>query len=392
MLIRILTYFVPFAVNILTGGFFFITALRFAQAGASGVMVGGNIAFWGITYCVCSIIISRIARVSNALPLILAGGCLLSVASLGLAFCGLYMQYCWMVVAGIGTALFCAPFQLFAKAISGSAKSSGAVEAAAFYTMTWSFGFATGPLIFARLSGRAGCFVCFAFALAVVIGVLFIAFSLRKKPPAGDAPPPEEENVLAEKGYDKFARLARMGWFIGGCGTIAVCQFRSMWPKLGEELTLSQSHIACVLAVISYTQGLTGLALCRSKTWMFRRMPAIGMYTLGIAALTLLVFGRELWGFYAAGLCFGIYCGCMYFSLVYYSLAHPVRSNFFIAGNETVVGITNMSAPLIGGAVVDYFCTAKAAFVFAALILLIALSVQLWVLTSLKARASESLS
>ena len=114
--------------------------------------------------------------------------------------------------------------------------------------------------------------------------------------------------------------------------------------------------------------------------------------SLRIAALTLLVFGRELWGFYAAGVCFGIYCGCMYFSLVYYSLAHPVRSNFFIAGNETVVGITNMSAPLIGGAVVDYFCTAKAAFVFAALILLIALSVQLWVLTSLKARASESLS
>ena len=38
MLIRILCYFIPIAINFLTGGFLFITAYRFAQAGCSGTI------------------------------------------------------------------------------------------------------------------------------------------------------------------------------------------------------------------------------------------------------------------------------------------------------------------------------------------------------------------
>ncbi len=388
MLIRILTYFIPFAVNFLNGGFFFITSYRFAQAGASGVMVGGSIAVWGIAYCIFAVLTGRIAKVSNALPMILAGGGLLAGAAVGLAYCGLYMQYFWMAVSGLGAAFFCTPFQLFAKAISAGEKSSGAVEAAAFYTLTWSLGFATGPLAFARLSSRTGCWICFAFALAVIAGVCVIAVSLKKNPPANMVQ--KEEQRTDAPVSEKFAMLARLGWCVGGLGTIAVSQMRGMWPKLGEELVLSQSNIACVLALVSYTQGFTGLALCRSKTWMFRRLPAVGMALLAAVSLLTFAFGRELWCFYAAALGYGVYCGCMYFYLVYHSLAHPTRSNFYVAGNETVVGITNMLAPLIGGVLVDYFHTASAAFVFAALITAAALGCQLLVYRSVEKLDAET--
>ena len=83
MLLRILAYFVPFAINFLSGGFFFITSYRFAQASCPGIVIGSATAAWGIAYCAVTLIISKLVNVVNALKFILAGGVTLALTSAG---------------------------------------------------------------------------------------------------------------------------------------------------------------------------------------------------------------------------------------------------------------------------------------------------------------------
>jgi predicted MFS family arabinose efflux permease len=396
MLVRILAYFVPFAINFLNGGFFFITAQRFAAADCPAVIVASSVTAWGVAYCLVTMIISRMVKNSNALALILTGGVILTLTSVGfLTVDGLYLQFIWLICSGIGAALFCTPFQLFAKSIenqpdkAADKKKSGTVSATAFYTMTWSLGFASGPLAFARVSEKTGFLITMLLALAVTVSVMLIGL-MKKRSAAAEsiengvaeaADEIEGNSLFSEK---NFTMLAILGWIVGGLGTITVCQIRSVWPKLGEDMGFAKSQIAYVLAVVSYVQAFTALALCRSKSWMWKRIPALLMSLSGIAALLMFAFGRTLPVFYLAACCYGLYTGCVYFYLVYHSLAHPTRSRFFVAGNEVLVGITSMIAPVLGGFLVDFFDFNGAAFIFAAVMIVIAMICQMVILNPLK--------
>ena len=110
---------------------------------------------------------------------------------------------------------------------------------------------------------------------------------------------------------------------------------------------------------------------------MWKRTPALLMNLFGITALLTFAFAGKLPVFYAAAVCYGIYSGCLYFYLVYHSLAHPTRSGFFVAGNEIIVGVVSMLAPIAGGFIVDISNFAGSAFIFAAIITLTALIFQL---------------
>ncbi|MBQ9786559.1 MAG: hypothetical protein IJW33_00120 [Lentisphaeria bacterium] len=382
MLVKILAYFVPFAINFLNGGFFFITAFRFAKENCSGIVVGSATAAWGIAYCLITMIVGKLVKPANALKFILAGGVTLMITALGfIIFNGLYTQFLWLVCAGIGAAMFCTPFQLLAKAIESGGKTPGTVSATAFYTMTWSSGLATGPLAFARLSETAGFIITFILALAVTLSVIIIARLLRNEE-KGAVENVEEnlpEQLFSTRDYDK---LAILGWIVGGLGTLTVCQIRSMWPKHGEFLNISKEHIAYILALVSYTQALTALLLCRSKSWMWKKLPALLMTIPAVISLLLFAFAESVGFFYLAAVIYGIYSGVFYFYLVYHSLSHPTRSRFFVAGNEIIVGVVNLIAPVVGGFTVDVSKFTGAAFIFALIMVLAAFAAQMVILKS----------
>lgn len=385
MLVRVLAYFVPFAINFLSGGFFFITSYRFAQAGCPRTVVSASIAAWGIAYCLMTAVVGRIVSTANALRLILTGGVLLSLTSVGfLVFDGLYTQFVWMVLAGFGAAFFCTPFQLLAKEIESGSRSSGTVSATAFYTLTWSSGLASGPLAFAGLTPQCGFTITLLLALAVTGSVMLIARLCKpaqSADAAGNAGAGSVPDVLPEKSR---TRLAYLGWIVGGLGTVTVCQIRALWPKLGSELHIEQYHIAYILALVSYSQALTALALCRSRNWMWRRVPALLMSACGIVSLLGFVLVSQVAWFYFFAALYGVYSGCFYYYLVYHSLAHPVRSGFFVTGNEIIVGVTSIAAPLVGGFLADCSGKTGSAFVFAAGVTLLALAVQIIMLNPAK--------
>lgn len=388
MFLKILAYFVPFAINFLSGGFFFITSYRFAEASAPGIIIGSATAAWGIAYCAVTAIVGKLVNGANALKFILSGGVMLMITALGfIIFNGLYTQFVWLICAGVGAAMFCTPFQLLAKAIESGGETPGTVKATAFYTLTWSTGIATGPLAFARFSVRTGFIITFILALAVTVSVIIIARLLKNKEKncntvdCDTAAKEKETEIFSEKDYNK---LAILGWIVGGLGTITVCQIRSMWPKHGDFLAISKDHIAYILALVSYIQAFTALLLCRSETWMWRKVPALLMTLPAVLSLLLFAFATDLKIFYAAAVIYGIYSGTFYFYLVYHSLAHPTRSRFFVAGNEVIVGIVNLLAPVIGGMFVDITGFTGSPFIFALAMAAAAFAAQMVILNSIK--------
>lgn len=388
MFLKILAYFVPFAINFLSGGFFFITSYRFAEASAPGIIIGSATAAWGIAYCAVTAIVGKLVNGANALKFILSGGVMLMITALGfIIFNGLYTQFVWLICAGVGAAMFCTPFQLLAKAIESGGETPGTVKATAFYTLTWSTGIATGPLAFARFSVRTGFIITFILALAVTVSVIIIARLLKNKEKncntvdCDTAAKEKETEIFSEKDYNK---LAILGWIVGGLGTITVCQIRSMWPKHGDFLAITKDHIAYILALVSYIQAFTALLLCRSETWMWRKVPALLMTLPAVLSLLLFAFATDLKIFYAAAVIYGIYSGTFYFYLVYHSLAHPTRSRFFVAGNEVIVGIVNLLAPVIGGMFVDITGFTGSPFIFALAMAAAAFAAQMVILNSIK--------
>ena len=374
MLIRVLSYFIPLAMNMLSGGVMFVCSYRFSEAGCSGLVTGGAVAAWGIVYCLTNFAINRVATPASAAAFILAGaGCMTAAAAGFLIFPGLYTQFLWIGLTGMGAGLFCMPFQLFAKAVE-SEKRPGTVPATAFYTFSWSVGFATGALFFARFVTE-GFRINLGIALALLAAVIAVAGSRRNAPAAAREESGTAFSAVPAAELRRRDVYARLGWLIGGVGTLAVCIIRSMWPHHGALSGVPQLHIALTTALVSYTQAVTALLLYRSSRWMFRRLPAAAFSLAGAAGLLLFALGRTTATFYLAAAVYGVYSGCVYFYFVYHSLAHPARAGYFVSGNEVIVGVVSMTAPALGGLLADRF-TSVAPFICAAGAIALAWAVQ----------------
>lgn len=339
---KILVYLFPMLINYIQGGMFFINAYRFSEGKAGSVVVGLALGAWAGIYCLASLIVGRITTGRNAPKLICTGALLIAAAALGfIVLDGLYTQFVWIVLTGIGAALFCSPFQVFMRSLEQPG-NSGVVRAAALYTFSWSFGMACGPFVFGLFSARTGFTLNILLALAVAAGVVLADRFARR----AAAPPQYAVNAASPAPVRDFAWV---GWLVGGIGVVTVCQIRSMWPFRGAELHFTKTDIGLVLALVSLVQGLMALALIRSRSWMGQSRPALAVGATGAAGLLLFAFGRTLPLFYLGAVIYGVYSGAFFFFLVYHALANPSRAARNVAGNEAVVGITSIAGPLLGG-------------------------------------------
>ena len=340
---RILVYLFPIVVNFMAGGTFFITAYRLAEGKAGSVMVGLTLAVWAVVYSIASLLIGRITTPRNAPKLIVTGALILAADALGfLIFDGLYTQFLWLAVHGCGFALYCTPFQVFAKSLEPEG-NSGTVRSSALYTASWSIGMAIGPFLFGLLSFRIGYFINFLLGLAVAFGIQRLE---RTRKTAAPAKSPGKANEID---YSHFPDLARVGWLIGGVSTLAVTIVRTMVPDRAVALEFTKSDAGSVLAVVSLAQAAAAFVMTRSRYWMYRPRPAIIFGICGVSGLLLFGAGTRLPVFYSAAIIYGVFSGATYFYLVFHSLVHPTRSARYIAVNEAVVGLANITGPVIGG-------------------------------------------
>ena len=357
---RVLFNLLPGLVNIITGLFMFISAKRMADSGANSFMVAATMAVWALFYALTSFFLGRILTKQNAVKVLLAGQTVLLIALLGLALMpSVTAQYFWLPGTGIGTAAFFTSFQVVVKLFG---KEEYALESVsknvAVYTLSWSFGIASGPMLTAFVWGlfspETGWRYCYIITIGMVLFIMFCLclmnrFIKRRLIELGEteahSPPPEipkEQAALPD--------LIIPAWTIGIFSGCVVAMMRTYLPDYCTKvLKMDTFTQGLVLALISYAQAFAGLACLRARRWQYGSW-GFGLASLGgIAAMIIFACSSSSAAYLIAAVLLGIFYGVFYFMFTFHALINPVKTARYAAGNETIVGLTATFAPISGG-------------------------------------------
>ena len=233
MFIPVITSFLTVCFNLVIGSTLIIVPLRLKEAGAGIFAITGTLSVWAVVCAVCAWLVGQILTERNARRLVQTGTALYFLCFLGLLLVpGVQMQYFWLLLLGIATAVYCAPFQVFLKTLENG-KQAGLVRASALYSASWSFGMAVGPFLFSMLSaGENGMAWQLAYGINAVLMIpVFFLPVLAEKLTAhsnrtGTTEPPAPEDDFSNK-----PDLALWGWLLTVAAFAAVATTKSLLPE-----------------------------------------------------------------------------------------------------------------------------------------------------------------
>ena len=357
---RILFNLLPCLVNIITGLFMFISAKRMADSGANSFKVAATMAVWAFFYASTAFILGRILTKRNAVKVLLAGQGILLIALSGLAMMPqVTAQYFWLPGTGIGTAAFFTSFQVVVKLFG---KEEYALESVsknvAIYTLSWSFGIASGPMLTAFVWGlfspEEGWRYCYFITIGMVLFItacllLMNGFVKRRLAELGET---DEQTAAPEIPPEQKALpdLIIASWSMAIFSGCVVAMMRTHLPDYCTKvLHMDTYKQGIVLALISYAQAFAGLACWKARRWQYR--PAVlGAAALGgIIAMLIFSSSGNFHAYLLAAVLLGIFYGVFYFMSTFHALINPVKTARYAGGNETIVGFTAMLAPIAGG-------------------------------------------
>lgn len=373
---RFLIYVFPAVADVILAATMFVCSNRLADAGQSRTEVAMVFAAWAAVYIASNQALARLVTSRNAAVMMTVAN-VLFVAFAGIFVC---IENVWAIYAAMGgiavaTALFFLPFQVFMKAVEPD-PYQGVARSVAIYTFSWSLGFAIGPFITGFIYQGLGWRWCFVFTgllgFFTTIGIQLLKHHAKYHHSEASA----ENHLEAPPGRDKEAvnyhampDLAWLGWLAGGVGCLGIYSLISLLPSAGVAFAMAKSQVGSIIALLYVVQALVGLSFLRSRNWMFRPGPVVGLTAFGVVglagfALLLLPFCRGVQalsvclrtlGLYASAACYGVFSGSFFFGLVFYSLVHPHQSARYVAVNEMIVGICGVAGPIIAGLLADQY-------------------------------------
>ena len=350
-MIPFITSLLTIVFNLVIGSALIIVPLRLKEAGAGIFAVTGTLSVWSIICAVCAWLVGRILTEQNARRLVQTGAALFFAGFLGLLIVpGIYMQYFWLLVLGIATAVYCAPFQVFLKTLENG-KQAGLVRASALYSASWSFGMAIGPFLFSMLSAGGNAMAwktAYIIDAALMIPIFFLPVVAERI-----AKQSVQKRSAETEGQDDFSGkpdLARWGWILTVSAFAAVATTKSLLPEQGPDAGYSETQVSLLVSLIYFGHSFTSLCLVRSKVWMYKPDGVLRSAVCSVVGLMLFLcgFGTN-YLLYPGAILIGIYSGVVGFCLVFYSLAHPEKAGKYVAINEITVGATNTLSPLLIG-------------------------------------------
>ncbi len=182
------------------------------------------------------------------------------------------------MLLALGAALFFTPFQVFMKAADKG--DGGALpRSVGLYTFSWSLGMAAGPFVSAFVWNRFGWQSCYALSIALSVGTALGVFFLKHHaeeypaPPEGTQTDRTKSKRRSAVDYSGMPDLAWLGWLCSGIGCLTVAVLRSYLPSSATVLGSPRANQGILLALISGSQAVTALALCRSRMWMYKALP-----------------------------------------------------------------------------------------------------------------------
>jgi DHA1 family quinolone resistance protein-like MFS transporter len=375
---RFLIFLFPALMDMVFGTMFYVCPVRVAEAGGSALAVAGVVACWAITYMITNQIVGSFVNSRNAPWMLVCSSFAVAVLAILFIFVpGLIFQYIWVVFMGIVGAFFFCPFQAFMKEVD-SGSPYGIARSTGLYTFSWSMGLACGPFVSAFVWTNAGWEWCHALngALGIItaLGIIFLKNHASSHSSSGS----ETKTFVPKVDYSKMPDIAWLGWLASGVGAVVVALIRGVFPRAAVDYEVSILNQGMIIGLLSFSQSITGLCLCWSKTWMYRPLPVAAFGLCGVAASAIYGFSQEEIGFYIASILFGIYSGGFYFYLVFHSLVHPNKSSRYVAINESIIGGAGIAGPLCGGLLADGFGISSP-FYWSAVCIAIVLAYQVYV-------------
>ena len=334
---------------------FFVAAVRIAESGAGPIAVTAVTTAWAVVYVVAAHWAGHVTCAANSARRIIIGCGLLALGSFALIVIpALKATYLIMMLMAVGSSLFFIPFQVFMKAVD---KGDGDVlpRSVGLYTFSWSAGMAAGPFVSAFVWDRFGWQWCYGLGIALsvitALGILFLKHHAEEHPNStrshqSDTAKPKRRSAVD---YSGMPDLAWLGWLCSGVGCLTVVVLKSYLPSSATVMGISRVNQGILLALISGSQALTGLTLCRSRMWMYKALPIALLGTCGVAALLVFGLSGQFLPLALASILYGVYSGSFFFYLVFHSLVHPEHSTRYVAVNESVVGLSAIIGPLLAG-------------------------------------------
>ncbi len=375
--VRILIYLFPALIDMVVAQFLFINTVRVTRMGASAAVTAGVTTVWSLAYLLACFLAGRLATPRNAARWMLLSCVLLAaMAALGIVLPGIPAIYLITGLAGASAAFFFPPFQLFMKAVDQGAAKSLAYSTG-LYTFSWSAGYAVAPLLSGYLMnlGPHGWRLALASSAAAALLTAYGILRLQHLAQREGASAATEQRPAAPAAHGAGRPdLAWLAWLGTGAGMLAISIIRAVFPVHAiNVLHLDDPTLGTLLFLLSMSQAITGLILCRSRIWMYRALPVFASGLLGVLAMLGLALGSTLVPLALGAILFGVYSGCFFFYLVFHAIAHPVRAPLYVAINEAVVGLGGIAGPVAGGLLMDRGGYLASAAVGAAFILLITL-------------------
>lgn len=352
---KFLIFLFPALIDMVLGLTFFVASVRMAEGGGGPIAVTTVTAAWALVYMLSAHWAGRVTRTANSARLIMAGCALLAVSSLAFIIVpNLRVTYPIIMLLALGAAFFFTPFQVFMKAVDQGDR--GALpRSVGLYTFSWSAGMAAGPFISAFIWNRFGWQPCYGLGIVLSVATALGVYLLKHHAEGHTA---ATEKLLGDRieserrpvvDYSGMPDLAWLGWLCSGIGCLAVAVLRSYLPSSATVTGISRAEQGILLALISGSQALTGLILCRSRLWMYKALPISLFGLCGVSALFVFSSSSDFLPLALSSILFGVYSGTFFFYLVFHSLVHPEHSTRYVAINESVVGCTCMLGPLLAG-------------------------------------------
>jgi hypothetical protein len=206
-----------------------------------------------------------------------------------------------------------------------------------------------------------GAAVCLLLSLGLAAG----ARNRLAAPQGGEISGPAKTNGI----YESMPNRVWLGWLGAGCGFAALSILRAVFPTraLGP-LGLSASMLGTLFFILGITQALVGLAMMRSRFWMYRALPLLAFAVSGVLGLLCFGFGTTPAVLVSGAVLFGIFSASFCFAMVFHALVHPRKAGRYVAVNESLVGLTGFLAPLLAGAMANAWGFAVSSFATVALV------------------------
>ncbi len=248
---------------------------------------------------------------------------------------------------------------------------------------TFTLGIATGSLLggfFAGLAARLTTIVGCVLLLAV--GAL-VAWT-RDEPPGA----PGLRAAGAPAGHSRARRFMLIGWTANFATWTTVGIIRFLFTKLCKGLGIPLSFIGGINAVLYGAWAIGFLFLIRFRGWTYRLAPLALFQGLGAAAVSLIWLRPSLGMFFPAFALFGASAGMTYLSSMFYGQDGAADRGNKSGFHEMVLGLGMLCGPFIGGSLAELF-ELRTPFLFAALVILLAIGLECCLVRQAEARADR---